>query len=367
MRTAGQGACVAKGRSAGFSLVEVLVAMAIAGLLAVGLSKTLDSGFRSARKLQDKGEFESIRMQIRESVSCQRTMAGLGSPASCTTLDLKTQSNRVIGLATTFQGAPVRKVGNWLVQSSCGATSLVVKLARPNSALSDFAKDPVLQTPMDFNVPSHALFGDAPSQPKLCDEYFVPATPTPTATPAIAGVPTGAVMAFNLASCPTGWIDYVGARGRMVVGAASAGAGSQPQTYGSLPVNGIYGGPYFTLGIANIPPHSHQVRLVQSNGGELQNYPVDFNWAMKDNLEYQVHIWPGGNTRPWSQLNCNYSTSSECLLVANGDGLGPYAHATGSIRPATGDVNAVVVPAGANPNPIPIAPPMVALLYCQKS
>jgi len=44
-----------------------------------------------------------------------------------------------------------------------------------------------------------------------------------------ASVPRGAVMFFNLVSCPTGWTELVGARGRYVVGLPASGtlAGTQ--------------------------------------------------------------------------------------------------------------------------------------------
>lgn len=40
---------------------------------------------------------------------------------------------------------------------------------------------------------------------------------------AVSGVPAGAVMPFNLASCPTGWAEFTTARGRYVVGLPSGG------------------------------------------------------------------------------------------------------------------------------------------------
>jgi len=40
-------------------------------------------------------------------------------------------------------------------------------------------------------------------------------------------VPTGAIMAFNLTTCPTGWTEYTQARGRFLRGLDS-GAGNDP-------------------------------------------------------------------------------------------------------------------------------------------
>lgn len=44
-----------------------------------------------------------------------------------------------------------------------------------------------------------------------------------TVSPAV--VPSGAVVFFNLASCPVGWTAYASARGRVVVGVSDGGVG----------------------------------------------------------------------------------------------------------------------------------------------
>ncbi len=44
---------------------------------------------------------------------------------------------------------------------------------------------------------------------------------------AVSGIPSGAVMAFNLTSCPSGWSEYTPARGRFIRGIDN-GAGNDP-------------------------------------------------------------------------------------------------------------------------------------------
>lgn len=46
---------------------------------------------------------------------------------------------------------------------------------------------------------------------------------TTQTTAVSAGIPSGAVMAFNLATCPSGWTEYTPARGRFVRGIDSTG------------------------------------------------------------------------------------------------------------------------------------------------
>jgi len=55
-------------------------------------------------------------------------------------------------------------------------------------------------------------------------------------TPAAGGIPSGAVMYFNLTSCPSGWTELTGARGRYLVGLPSGGtlAGTQGTALNNL-------------------------------------------------------------------------------------------------------------------------------------
>lgn len=67
-------------------------------------------------------------------------------------------------------------------------------------------------------------------------------------TTAAGGVPTGAVMAFNLASCPSGWTEYTSARGRYVVGLPSGGT-----------LNGTAGTALSNLEDRPVGQHSHTI------------------------------------------------------------------------------------------------------------
>jgi len=66
-------------------------------------------------------------------------------------------------------------------------------------------------------------------------------------------IPSGAVMAFDLAACPAGWSELTDARGRVVVGMNSAD--------GNFDSRGEVGGEKsHTLTIAEMPSHSHTER-----------------------------------------------------------------------------------------------------------
>jgi hypothetical protein len=69
----------------------------------------------------------------------------------------------------------------------------------------------------------------------------------------VGGVPSGAVMAFDLSACPSGWSNYSQAVGRTVVGAGSAG-GLTSRALGSQ-----FGAERQVLSTSQIPAHSHTI------------------------------------------------------------------------------------------------------------
>lgn len=65
-------------------------------------------------------------------------------------------------------------------------------------------------------------------------------------------VPAGAVMAFNLVSCPSGWSEYTRAQGRTVVGLSSS-----ESEFDTLNERG--GEKTHTLTLAEMPRHRHSL------------------------------------------------------------------------------------------------------------
>ena len=75
------------------------------------------------------------------------------------------------------------------------------------------------------------------------------------------GVPSGAVVFFNLTTCPTGWIELTEARGRVAVGLPTGGTlagliGTAMNDMGSRTISDV---PRHTHGV-NDPGHGHQIR-----------------------------------------------------------------------------------------------------------
>ena len=82
----------------------------------------------------------------------------------------------------------------------------------------------------------------------------------PIATPPPSGVP-GMVLAFNLASCPTGWSEYASARGRAIIGAGQ-GTGLSNRTAGETG-----GAETHALTVNELPAHAHSITVYGNSGG----------------------------------------------------------------------------------------------------
>lgn len=72
------------------------------------------------------------------------------------------------------------------------------------------------------------------------------------------GLPSGAVMAFNLTSCPSGWSDMAGASGRVIVGLNTADASFDV-------LNEVGGEKTHKLTVAEMPSHSHKLGAIGSS------------------------------------------------------------------------------------------------------
>lgn len=129
---------------------------------------------------------------------------------------------------------------------------------------------------------------------------------------AAGGLPSGAVMAFLLANCPTGWSPLVNAVGRVIVGAGTypanadvPDASNATTTYGLGQLGGEMD---HQLTIAEMPSHTHQY-----------GYPTT-----------DIHLAAGG----WC--------------------CGAFSQVTGTTQPTGGD------------QPHENRQPYIALLYCKK-
>ena len=164
----------------GQSLVTVMVAVAVLGTIAVVMSRMMSNGLNANRHVELRGDLESMRRVLAQSVDCTATLTAAGGPGTCSTSSffaLRDRNNNVIG-APSF-GA--WKLGAWHVRSHCAGNRLNVQYARATSSTA-FASDPLhpnVTYDWTYGSTTKPLF---PTNELACDAFFGTAT-TCTAPP----------------------------------------------------------------------------------------------------------------------------------------------------------------------------------------
>lgn len=102
--------------------------------------------------------------------------------------------------------------------------------------------------------------------------------------------PTGAVIAFNLESCPRGWTPYEQASGRFIVGVSNGSQSSQK------PLGQTGGSETHRLSIAELPSHDHGGIL----GGDGKKAGMLNDWAY--HAAGYVRIKPQGGGQPHNNM-----------------------------------------------------------------
>lgn len=176
-----------------------------------------------------------------------------------------------------------------------------------------------------------------------------------------APVPSGAVMMFNLATCPTGWSSMPALSGRVIVASGSyseTSPGSTPTPFSQTYNLGDSGGAaFYSLTLTQMPKHTHLARLT----GTADDAALSSLWA-NDYLRqgYIEFDWTGlaagaGSAPEQTPASSMYGHS---LIGADGDGLGPFI----SNGYAGGDANS----SPGQASPVDNRMPYYVLTFCQK-
>lgn len=153
------------------------------------------------------------------------------------------------------------------------------------------------------------------------------------------GVPSGAVMYFNLAGCPTGWSEFTAGRGRYVVGKPNGGT-----------LNGTAGTALTDTENRATGEHNHIVdppsTTSSSDGNHTHKVRVEFGTSSNLNVGPPGQYNQVTNNAGYSQINTNGQISTD----------GAHTHSTDISQFNSGNSGSV---AGTNA-------PYIQLLICQK-
>lgn len=117
--------------------------------------------------------------------------------------------------------------------------------------------------------------------------------PSGSPTASLGGVPSGAVMFFNLDACPSGWTEYTAARGRVVVGTPLSGTNAS--TTGTALTN---------LGartITDVPSHLHAVDPPSTNSSSAGSHVHDM--TRRTSSYYNTPEGSAQYKEPWGYGN----------------------------------------------------------------
>lgn len=238
------------GTKSGFSLIEILTASSIIGLLGYGLTRMSGTAFQAASISNNSQDLASLKMVIREQVSCPLTLGlpanyDFSVPVACggPYLLRKAAPSGSVQLGTSIAGDPERTlIGNYKVRATCSGNQLQIMVESTRL-------DPLTKT----ILPPRNLFAGAGGS-GLCSQYFTGATCP--AGKVVTGVANGVPVCSAVASCPTGQVQ-TGVSNGVPVCANSGGCPSgqvQTGTSNGLPVCTVPQActpPWYAVGYSN--------------------------------------------------------------------------------------------------------------------
>ncbi len=150
-----------RGYAQGFSLLQVLIALGVAGILALGISRMSNNTLSLIKKASIDDERNGMFSLLRKSVSCEKTYEALGQGSgNCGIFKDKTipvyRSDRIL---IHRDGS---RMGNWDVKAYCrDGEGLDIRVAYVGKG-EQAQVDPVTKMPLDFDFPKNLL------KPSLC-------------------------------------------------------------------------------------------------------------------------------------------------------------------------------------------------------
>lgn len=156
----------------GFTLIEIIVAAAILGIIGFGISRIAGTGFQAASISNDRQDLASLKMVIRDQVNCALTLGlpanyDFSVPVACAgpyKLRKASSSNSAGILLGVDEGAERTRLGIYKIRAACVSNQLQIMVESTK-------KDPITRAVL----PPRDLF-EATGGSGLCSQYFTGAT-----------------------------------------------------------------------------------------------------------------------------------------------------------------------------------------------
>ena len=162
----------------GFTLVEVLVAMGVTGIVVLIMQSLMTDVFKSAESLQIDAEIQEIAAGVLSRVHCEKTFAansingrtGAG-PAASMQIELRDKADRSVLHVHALGGvfAPYKQVdSNWFADATWTGRSIALKLARKAKNAMTWGTDPYTGRDLSFSAGKQLIYADPPTGVPLC-------------------------------------------------------------------------------------------------------------------------------------------------------------------------------------------------------
>lgn len=159
-----------RGTETGDSLISVIIAFGIFGVLATGISKSMVDGFKATKSVSTRQDLETIRQTVLQRMDCRATLGvGITSsfPFPCSAAEIPILRKNGAEIGSTGG-----RIGDWIVTGSCINQELIIKAriatANTKDGLTGKAVDAISTNSTGVAV-SVDLFGGTTD---LCREYY---------------------------------------------------------------------------------------------------------------------------------------------------------------------------------------------------
>ncbi len=117
----------------GMSLIEVLVAVALVGIIALAVAKVTTDGLKGAKSVEVRQDLTVVKSTLSSTLDCRETLqVGPGS-----TLPVACPSPLVLKRRGGAEIAPSSKLGGWTITPTCSGGELLIGVTKPgNDALT---------------------------------------------------------------------------------------------------------------------------------------------------------------------------------------------------------------------------------------
>lgn len=283
----------------GFSLVEMMIVFGLAGFASIVVVQILQNSSKLQNTVSQRSDFDSIINQVEFL---------LNSQCDVNFKDQALSSEGTLSVATLYQAAPggpkVEVISTGTEVGGIEVSSLVLNLNPglfPPSGDASVLGDFVITALKDRGSTKRNTFSSQTMVRKLPISLTIDSSRVIKGCGSSAsGIPSGAVLAFNSASCPPGWVVSDGAPGTVDLQGKNI-IGVSP----TKPLRDSSGNETHLLQVNELAPHRHEFAYLSLKGRDKDAVAgsTDTNIDNMETVTRNTEKTPSGGQVPFSIMD----------------------------------------------------------------